>query len=111
MQTLAYILGAVITDKFAQSIFRHVTANNFAVGNGSRGVEHHVFISKLFNYGRKLCKIYKFFFVTSDEAYNFQFAFGDGTSFIRKEDVQAPCRFDAYKLTHQYVVVEHLTHI
>ena len=68
-------------------------------------------VSKFFKLLGKSVKFLVFILITADEAYNFQLAFGNSTGLIRKEYVQATCRFNTYKLTDKHVVVEHFAHI
>ena len=101
----------VIANIPGQGPFRNISAYNGAFRNSSRRIKDHIFIGHFPNRNREPVKGQVFFQISGDKVHNLQLSFGDGTGFIRKQQVQTACRFNAVQLAHQHMVVQHLPHI
>ena len=82
--TLRHLLRAVAAKISAQCRLRHIAADNFALADSGRGIEHHLLIGQLLDFLRQRLKARQLLLIAGDKAHNLQLALGNRACFVRK---------------------------
>ena len=77
----------VTADIPGQSPFRNIPTDNRAFRHGGRCVQHHILVSHFPDGYRQPVKGIIFLQIAGNKVHHFQFPFGNGTCFIRKQQV------------------------
>ena len=82
--TLRHLLHTVAAKISAQCRLRHIAADNFALADSGRGIEHHLLIGQLLDFLRQHLKARQLLLIAGDKAHNLQLALGNRACFVRK---------------------------